>query len=192
MSEKKESIIKGVFAYSISTWVNVILGFLSIIVLTRVLSPNVYGEIMLFLSASQVLLYILTLGFDVAYIRFFNEPPSSDSPSQLLYKNLVITSIFAFLCAIGSLLLPSNVSEMILGFGGKMIIGLLFLYSFVQLILRFLNITYRMSFETTKYNVQNILMNSVTRFFILIAAIICRRHQSREVHPSGAVRHVRR
>lgn len=173
MKKAEESILKGVLAYSISTWANVILGFLSIIVLTRVLKPEVYGEIMLFLSATQVLLYVVTLGFDVAYIRFFNEPPSADSPSQLLYKNLTITSLFCVICAVCSLLLPSDITEKVLGFGGKLIIGLLFLNTFTQVILRFLNIAYRMSFQTAKYNIQNILMNSVTRLFIVIGAVIC-------------------
>lgn len=171
---EKESIVKGVILYSIPTWVNLVLGFLSIVILTRVLTPDVYGLLNLFLSMSSVLLYILTIGTDGAYIRFFNEPPLHNTYSQLLYKNIIISVISSALFVVVAFIIGfDKLSFSLFGINNGWLVVFIFIYTSSQVILRFLNIFYRMSFQVRKYNIQNILMNSSSRFFILVAALFC-------------------
>ena len=171
-NQKKESIVKGVILYSIPTWVNLLLGFLSIVVLTRVLTPDVYGLLNLFLSLSSVLIYIFTVGTDGAYIRFFNEPPQHNTNSQLLYKNIILSVLFCVFFIIVALIIGfDHLSFLFWGLKSELTVLFLFIYTFSLVIMRYLNIYYRMSFQVKKYNIQNILMNSSSRFFILIAAL---------------------
>lgn len=171
--EKKQSVVKGVLTYSISTWVNLVISMLSIILMTRLLKPDAYGIVMMFLSASNVMLYILTLGFDGAYVRFYNEPPRNDTQKQLLFKNLFYTISFSLLVGIVvSLLWGNNLSLFIFNISNEYLIYCLFAYTFSQLILRFLNISYRMSFQSTKYNIQNIVLNCMARIIIITAAFL--------------------
>lgn len=173
MSTTKESVVKGIFKYSISNWIGIVVGFVSVVITTRLIKPDVYGIITLFLSAANVMIYILTLGMDSACIRFYNEPLAGNTQSQLLYKNLIITSIICF--SMGSacvLFLPSSVSNYIFGFSSRLIIGLLLIFTFCQIILRFLNISYRMSFNAKMYNIQNVLINCSYRVLIIAAALI--------------------
>ncbi|MDR0185530.1 hypothetical protein ETF27_06295 [Prevotella brunnea] len=165
------NLIKGIFQYSISTWLSFVLGLLSVVITTRLLRPDVYGLIAIFYSASSVMLYVLTIGMDGAYIRFYNEPPGTDTGSQLLYKNIIFSTLICFIVGIVTILFfGESFSDFIFGVGSKLITGLLFLYSFTNIILRYLNISFRMSFRVFQYNFQNILMNCFSRLLVIIAA----------------------
>lgn len=90
---KQESILKGVLLYSISTWVNLVLGFLTVTITTRVLLPDVYGQVSIFNSITSVLMYILLLGMDGAYVRYYNE-----LPAMILEASCFIKICFILLC----------------------------------------------------------------------------------------------
>lgn len=167
------NLLKGVLQYSISTWVNLFLGMLSVVLTTRLLDPDVYGLVAIFFSSSSVLLYVLTLGLDGAYIRFYNEPPGNDTRTQLLYKNLVISTITCFIIGVSVFVFFGySFSQLIFDVGIRSITGLLFVYTFCQILLRYLNISFRMSFRVREYNVQNILINCLSKFLIILAAFI--------------------
>ena len=172
MDEKsRESILSGIFKYSISTWMNLFIGFVSIVITTRIVSPENYGYISIFSSATSVLMYIFTLGLDGAYIRFFNEPPKGNSKNQLLYKNIIVVTfisvVFVFLVFF---FISDTFSNYIFGFSSKVVIGILFVHTYCQAVLRLLNINFRMGFKFKQYNIQNILVNCSTRVLIIIAA----------------------
>ena len=98
-NDKQESIIKGVAQYSISTWANLVIGFLSVVLTTRILAPDEYGMISIFLSATNFLMYVVTFGMDGAYIRFYNSPPTNNTRNQLLYKMFILSTILC--CVLG-------------------------------------------------------------------------------------------
>lgn len=168
---QQTNFLKGIFQYSISTWANLFLGIISVVITTRLLSPDVYGLIVIFISASSVMLYILTFGLDGAYIRFYNEPPGYDTNTQLLYKNILFSTITCLTVGLCVLIFWGDAfSEKMFGIASRIITGLLFLYTFCQIILRYLNISFRMSFRVKLYNIQNILINGLSKFLIIIAA----------------------
>lgn len=169
---KQEFILKGVLLYSISTWVNLVLGFLTVTITTRVLLPDVYGQVSIFNSITSVLMYILLLGMDGAYVRYYNELPANDTRSQLLYKNLLYTTLFCLL--VGSItvcFLGEEVSKFFFNICSKILVGYIFIYTLCQMALRYLNISFRMSFRITQYNIQNILMNNIFRLLLIVTAL---------------------
>lgn len=171
--QNKSNLLKGVFEYSISTWANFIIGILSVVITTRLLKPEVYGLITMFYSASTVMMYVLTAGIDGAYIRFYNEPPGGNSTNQLLYKNIVISTILClFVGVVSTFFWGDYLAEVIFGIGGKLLIGLLFVYTFCNIILRYLNISFRMSFRVFQYNFQNILINGLSKILVILAAFL--------------------
>lgn len=171
---KKESILSGIFKYSISSWANIVIGFMSVIITTRLLTPEVYGLTTLFLSSSSLLMYVLMLGLDGAYIRFYNEPPAGDTKNQLLYKISFYSVLFAVVLGVGVTILGGEqFSEYVFGFSSRLIIGMIFIYALTQIILRYFNISYRMSFRARQYTIQNVLMNCLSRILLICAALIC-------------------
>ena len=167
------SIFSGIFKYSISSWINIVVGFLSVIITTRILTPEVYGLTTLFLSSSSLVMYVLMMGLDGAYIRFYNEPPSGNTKNQLLFKIICYSLLFSTL--IGIIVTfwgGESFSQYVLGFSSRVIIGVLFIHAISQIILRFFNISFRMSFRTRQYTIQNVLMNCLSRILLICAALI--------------------
>lgn len=165
------AFLKDIFNYSISSWANLIIGLASVTLTTRLLCPETYGQISIFYSVSNVFLYILTIGMDGALIRFFNEPPEGNTQSQLIYKS-ILTNIIIWICSFILLYIffGEDISFFIYNNNGKILFSITMIYVLCQIILRYLNISFRMSFQVKKYTYQNILINSASRFFVIIAA----------------------
>lgn len=169
--ERKENILSGVLKFSVSSWVNLIIGFLSIIITTRLLTPEVYGLVNLFMASADALMYIISMGLDGALLRFYVEPPSKNTTNQLMYRCLVTSALFALLLGSGiTLTIGDYASCAIFGFPCKVLTALLFMYSLERLILRILNISFRMSFNSFHYNIQNILLNCAMRITVIIGS----------------------
>lgn len=170
--ENNKSFLRSIIEYSVSTWANFILGIVSVVLMTRLLAPDVFGLVSLFYSAASVALYAMTLGMDGAYIRFFNEPPANNTRQQFLYKILLISLL---VCAtVGSVITifwGDRFSGIVFGLGGRILSGLFFVYVFCDVILRYLNISFRMSFRVWRYNFQNILINCLSKVLTIVAAV---------------------
>lgn len=166
-----DSLAKGVVKFSISTWVNLIVGFFSVVITTRIITPSDYGMITLFITASALLLYLLTLGLDSAFIRYYNEPPVGNTNNQLLYKSLSFSTLLCLLVGgVTIVFFSKEASVIIFGIESRLLISLLLIYSLSQVWLRYLNISFRMSFRAKQYNIQNILINCLTRVLIILSA----------------------
>lgn len=171
MVKKEDSILGGILKYSISTWANLFIGFLSVILTTRILLPETYGRISLFLSATSVGVYFFTVGLDGAYIRFFNDSLADNTRFQLLYKNLVIiTGLMLVIGGIVLLFFADSLSNALFDINSQLIILMFFLYTYCCIVLRFLNINYRMSFNVKMYNIQNVMLACFGKLMIIIAA----------------------
>ena len=116
-------------------------------------------------------MYIMTLGMDGAFIRFYNEPPSGNTINQLLYKNIIITTfVVVFSGCICCLFFGDTISYYIFEISNSRLIVMVFAYTFCQVILRFLNIKFRMGFKVTQYTIQNIIINCLSKTLMLIGA----------------------
>jgi O-antigen/teichoic acid export membrane protein len=169
----KESIVKGVLKYSVSTWVNFFIGFFAVVVTTRILPPEIYGTITLFISASNVLMNILEMGLGGTLMRFYNEPPGDVSQNQLVYSNIYFSTIIFFAVCGLVLSIDNSLALKIFSLPTKQIIWLVLIHAYCGLILRYLNISYRMSFRAKKYTLQNVIINSSTKILIIVAALYC-------------------
>ena len=168
---KENSIVRGIFNYSISTWINLVVGFLSVIITTRLLNPETYGLISLFYSFTTVLMYILLFGMDGAFIRFYNEPPKGNTQNQLLYKNIVLATIVCTIAGLScTFVFDNQISKSIFGFCSRALVGYIFLFTFSQIILRYLNISFRMSFRVKEYTIQNVLINTSSKILVIFTA----------------------
>lgn len=170
--ENNKSFLRSIIEYSVSTWANFFLGIISVVLMTRLLAPDVFGLVSLFYSAASVALYAMTLGMDGAYIRFFNEPPANNTRQQLLYKILLISLLVcATVGSVVTIFFGDLFSSKIFGLGGRILTGLFFVYVFCDVILRYLNISFRMSFRVWRYNFQNILINCLSKVLTIVAAV---------------------
>lgn len=170
---KKDNFIVLIFKYSISSWVNLLLGFVFTIISTRVLEPGVYGKISLFTNSANTLMYIVTIGLDSSYMRFYHETPHGEKRNVFVFKLMMVSSIIMVGLFLGVAVFCHNwFSRKMFNEASWFLTLMLFGMIFSNLILRFLNITYRMAYNTKMYTIQNVLVQSATKILIILGAII--------------------
>lgn len=166
-----DSVLKGVLKFSVATWINLIIGFMSMFITTRLLEPEVYGLISIFNSSATVLLYIMCIGMDGALIRFYNEPPANDTKYQLIYKSIVISIIIGGVLGVIGVTFGNYISNFVFGFVSRYVIGVLIINVIAQVVLRYLNVSFRMSFQARKYTIQNVMISCLSRILVILTAL---------------------
>lgn len=170
--KNEKSLIKSIFLFSISSWVNIVLGLVYTILSTRLLSPEIYGSVSVFMSSSNTLMYIICLGLDASLIRFFNERPNNESKQKFQTKMLFLVTInMLVIFFMATVLFFDQFNMFMFGRLSWFLTIMLFFSAYAHLLLRFLNISYRMSFDSKKYTIQNILIQSSTKVLTLVAAL---------------------
>ncbi len=163
--------LKKIFHYSTASIINAVLSFASTMILTRLLDKGSFGYLNLFNSASNVLMGIVCVGLDSAYIRFFYAPPSKHDHKQLAAHCVATPSVLSLLALI--LFSFDSVSSCVAGITGlesKKVVLFLVINAYALSILRFLNINYRMREKTGLFVIQSIIITCVTKFgYIAIA-----------------------
>lgn len=165
--------VKKVAKFSISTWVNFVLGFFSTFILTRIFLPEVLGTINLFYSTISTLLSVVCLGLDSGFIRFFNEPPQKETSALFLFKLIVLCILNTIILSIISyLFFADDITDFFLGTREFSLYVCLVLGVINQIFLRFLNISYRMRMDIRNYTIQSVLTNVVTRLSVITGALL--------------------
>ena len=168
-------LVTSIFKFSIATWVNAAIYGISMILMSFMLAPEVYGPFDLFISASNTLMTIAALGLDHSYIRFYHEPPEGSRDSKNLAAmcmSMSMTALFAFSLII-TLVFPKQISYLF--FSGAYyprLIVLLCVNALFLLLARYFTITYRMKQDTKMYTLQSVLLQFFTRMFFLVGALI--------------------
>ena len=169
----EKSLVKSIFGFSISSWVNIVFGLLYTILSTRLLAPEVYGMVSVFMNSSNVLMYIICCGLDASLIRFFNERPNLETKQTFQTKTLVISTVnLLVVFLISTVFLFEQFNSFMFGRLSWFLTVMLFVSAYAHLLLRFFNISYRMSFDIKRYTIQNILIQSSTKILTLIAAFM--------------------
>ncbi len=159
--------------YMLASIINAVIAAASTVILTRIFSPETFGIVNLFNSASSVIMGIMCIGMDSSYIRFFYDPPNGDS-NKVLAQKCILIPIFNVLLW-GSLIVAFGGEQFSNQFIGiKSISAAIFIFANVlgQIIIRFLNINYRMQGDTHKYFVQSVLTQLFLKLFVVAAALI--------------------
>lgn len=168
-----KSFLKNILQFSISSWVNFILGIVSVIVTTRIFSPDIYGSLTLFNNAVYFLVGVFCLGLDGAAFRFFYEPPEGWESHQLFAECFLIVVIFVLFIGVLGAIFGESISIYLIGINDSWIV--LFLMAKVLsliVLMRFLIQYYRIINDIKKYTIQSVITNLVSRSFVIFAAAI--------------------
>lgn len=173
MSKNNESFLSSIFKFSISTWVNFIIGFFSSFISTRIVSPDIYGLFNIFNTTVTTVMYITMLGLDSSLFRFYNETPNNENKKIFSFK-LIIVSVISTICIafIVITLFYEDFSTKIYGYVSQYLVYMTFITVISNLILRYLNVIYRMTFNAKQYTIQNILIQTITRCCIIAAVLL--------------------
>ena len=172
MGVSVNSFIKSIFKFSISSWVNFFISILSVVITTRIFSPEMYGNITIYNSASSLFMGIICIGLDSGFLRFYNEPPKGYDVKQLMAKCMGIPILF--LLGITAFVVPffyKDVSFLLFGKVSLLAVVLLCINTMSLAILNFFSIAYRISNDARRYTIQSILVQFFTKIFVITAAL---------------------
>lgn len=84
---KANDLIKKFLSFSIGGYVNLIIGFLTVPITTRIISPEQYGVASIIEITVQILVIVSSLSMEQAFVRFFYEEDEKNR-NRLLYMTL--------------------------------------------------------------------------------------------------------
>lgn len=180
MEEKEKKItqnsgmqfLKNMTGFSVATWVSFLISFISIPFTTRLFLPDQVGIINLFNINSSLLVMLLTMGLDQAYVRFYNEPPKGKDSKYLLVLSLVLIFIVTgVVSAVGLIFFPQAVSRWIAGEYVPVLPWFLLIDVACTIFLHFLNLNNRMRQNSSAFTTQNVLIIVTTKITYLFAAV---------------------
>lgn len=167
------TFIRSIFKFSISSWINFLISIISVMIVTRIFSPDIYGVLNIFNSASNLLGGVACLGLDSSFLRFYNEPPPGYDTKQLLAKCMMIS--ISFLVGLSVICLPffyTDISNALFNRVSLIITVLLCTNALAFIILNYFSTCYRMRNDARNYTIQSILLQFFSKCFVISAALI--------------------
>ena len=164
--------VKRVFGFSMASWINCLISLVSTPITTALFAPAELGKINLFISYANIFIPFVYLGFDQAYIRFFNEPCGRNNSKSLFRLCLNISIILTLLVSVFILFAEKTLSSNIVGYESFSIALCLVLYLLATMFLRYTNLKARMENNILSYSVQAILSTIIIKIsFVLVAFV---------------------
>ncbi len=164
----KNSFLKHFFVIGIGTFINMLLGVVTVPIITRIVSPEINGQYSLFDTYANIAVMVLCLGLDQALVRFYYKSDDSDYKTTLLYKCICIPIIISIvLLCIFTLSVKSNLINYDFSVSTTV---LLCFYILIQLLYRFSLLIIRLESNSRLYSFLSIIIKVayIAIFFILL------------------------
>jgi len=112
------------------------------------------------------------MGMDSSFIRFYFDPPYGLDKRQLMIKCMMIPiGLLIIGAAVVIIFFHHEFSMLIFGQVSWLITSFIFIHVLSTLILRYLNISYRMEQNIKMYTIQNVLVQFFTKIFLIVAVL---------------------
>lgn len=174
MSNNSNSAIKFIstlIKFSVGSWVGALVSIIAIPIITRSFSPEEFGKYNMYLVSISLLSIIVIAGIDHSYIRFFNDQERKGKINQLFANALIVTFVIWLFLSMVLILFSTEISQFLFKEENKLSIFLICLAVLSSIIMRFLNLTYRMRLDPKNYAIQVILLSFVSKSLFIIAAL---------------------
>ncbi len=167
-----KNFLSSILKFSVSSWVNFVIGIVSVVITTRIFSPDIYGGLNLFNSTGNFLASFACLGLDGAFLRFFHEPPEGWDKKQLFAKCLARSIAFlVFLSLVGMVFFLRPVSFYLFHKVSFFLTLLLVVNSLSLLVLDHYGAQYyRLDNDALHYSIQVVLVQFCSKLLVIGAA----------------------
>lgn len=164
---KKNNLLEKFLKFSYGSWIGLILGLATTMIVTRVLGPENLGKASMFDLALQVGMILTIFGTDQSFVRFFYEE-KPNLRGALLYNTLRIPMITSILMILVVLFFYKPLTKFLIGNVDFTLAiwfasGILF-----QLIFRYGQLVIRMQQKANLYSLLQIFQRVFNLIFILL------------------------
>ena len=169
-SKSNTNVLSSFIEFFYGNFVVLLLGFISLPLITRFLSTDEYGRTSMFLSAVSVIYIFAILGLDQSYIRYFysDEVDTRKLFSQCLKYPVIL---IIFLCLIYTIF-SGFFNDLLFERRGVDITLLVVAYTITSVFERFLFLGIRMRQKGKLYSNLNILTKVLNIAFIILFALV--------------------
>ncbi|MBQ8970896.1 MAG: oligosaccharide flippase family protein, partial [Lachnospiraceae bacterium] len=169
MNKSKDGLLKSFIEYFYGNFVVLLLGFISLPLITRIMSTDEYGRTAMFTSAVTIIYIFAILGLDQAYIRFFYK--EGVNRRELLLRCVQYPFLLIILLSVIYAVFSSYFNQFLFGRTAADITILVIVYTVTSVFERFLFLSIRMEQNGKLYSNLNIFSKV---FYIALILIFVR------------------
>lgn len=163
----KDNLFIKFLKFSYGSWIGLILGVLSTMLITRMFPPDVFGKASMFDLFVQVALIITIFGMDQSFVRFFYEEQNKKR-GALLFNSLRIPALISFIMALLIIILYKPITVFLFDKESFLLALLIVCAIFAQLIFRFAQLVIRMQQKGNIYSLLQIFNKLLYLLFVII------------------------
>lgn len=164
----KNSVLKQFFIIGAGTIINMLLGVITVPIITRIVSPDINGQFSLFDTYANIAVMVLCLGLDQALVRYYYKSDEPSYKTTILYKCLFLPILISIISLITFIFL---VKYKVVNYDfGVSITVILCFYILAQLIYRFSLLVIRLESHSKLYSFLSITIKItyIACFFLLL------------------------
>lgn len=164
----KNSFLKQFAIIGSGTFINMVLGVFSTPIITRIVLPEEYGQLSIFMMYTNIAVMVLCIGLDQALVRYYYEYDNIDEKKALLIKCIKLPMMISL---IASILLILLVAFHIINIEFDTSITILLCINILdQIIFRFSQLIVRLEKNAKLYSLLQIIQKLV---YIVVAVSLC-------------------
>lgn len=166
---KENNIVKHFLNIGFGSIINVILGFITTPLITRIVDPDVYGQLTIFDTYSGIILSFIYFGLDQSLIRFFysyDDIKEQKGLLKLCFGIPAIASVFVF--AIMYFLIKINVLHFEFS---TLIFGLLFVDVISSMLMKYSTSMLKLTYQSNIYSL-SIVVQKIVYTLVIVAGVL--------------------
>lgn len=164
--------ISRIFGFSMASWVNCLISLIATPITTAVFAPEELGKVNMLISYANIVIPFVYMGFDQAYVRFYNEPLGKNTSGSMFKLCLSFSAILMVPAALIMLFLWKPISCGIIGYPSIFICLCLILYVLAAMLMRYVNLKARMDNNIWLFFVQSVLSTIIIKISFACVALI--------------------
>jgi len=165
MNNVTENPLKHFLNVGLGTAINMLLGFITTPLITRIVDPSVYGELNVFNAYADIALAICFVGLDKGLVRFFYDCKTDDKKIGLIKECFIVPLVSsAVVFFIYLLLIRINIVSCVFE---NYVLYLLLSYVLVSIWNRISVLLLRLTFNSKKYSVCSVIQKIVYCLIII-------------------------
>lgn len=162
----KNNLFKKFSTYLTGSGIALIIGVITTMISTRLLSPEDFGKASMYTLAVNVLMIFIVFGTDQAFVRFFYEE-KEELRGKLLFNSLKIPSIFLIVVLALLVILREPIMLFLFDENNLSIFLVLIISIIFQVIFRFAQLVHRMQQKAKIYSLIGILNKAINLVLII-------------------------
>lgn len=163
----RNNLFSNFLTYFYGSGIGLIIGVITTVVSTRILSPEDFGKASMFTLAVSIVMIFVIFGTDQAFVRFFYEE-ASELRGKLLFNIMKLPLILLCLTLFFIIIFQEKVMLFLFGEDNSVVFFVLIISIVFQVIYRFSLLVIRMQQKGHLYSFMEILNKSFNLIFLVI------------------------